>query len=106
MCYYFYFFIKANKGEETGVYYIDSTSIKVCHIKREKQNKVFKKIATKSKTSKEWFYGFKLHLITNEKGEIISFYFFSGSSFFRAHFSSTSVLFGITHSKIPYIKYY
>ena len=72
--FYFYFFIKANRGEETGVYYIDSTSIKVCHIKREKQNKVFKKIATKSKTSKEWFYGFKLHLITNEKGEIISFY--------------------------------
>ena len=72
--FYFYFFIKTNRGEETGIYYIDSTSIKVCHIKREKQNKVFRKIATKSKTSKEWFYGFKLHLITNEKGEIISFY--------------------------------
>jgi len=72
--FYFYFFIQANKGKETGIYYIDSTSIKVCHIKREKQNKVFKGIAQKSKTSKGWFYGFKLHLVTNEQGEIISFY--------------------------------
>jgi len=37
-----YFFIKSNKGEKTEIYYIDSTSIEVCHIKREKQNKVFK----------------------------------------------------------------
>jgi len=68
--FYFYFFIQANK-DKTGIYYIDSISIKVCHIKREKQNKVFKGIVQKSKTSKGWFYGFKLHLITNEQGEII-----------------------------------
>lgn len=71
---YLYFFIHSNKGEKTGIYYIDSTSLEVCHIKREKQNRVFKGLACKSKTSKGWFFGFKLHLVTNEKGEIISFY--------------------------------
>lgn len=68
-------FLKLNLGTKTGIYFIDSTPIEVCHIKREKQNKVFKGIAKKSKTTKGWFFGLKLHLIINQYGEIISFYF-------------------------------
>ena len=66
-------FIFHNSGEKTGIYFVDSTSIEVCHSKREKSNKVFGKTASKGKTTKGWFYGFKLHLIINDKGEIMSF---------------------------------
>ena len=38
-----------------------------------KRNKVFKGFAKVGKTSIGWFYGFKLHIIINEKGEILSF---------------------------------
>jgi hypothetical protein len=65
-------FLNGIKGEETGIYYVDSTSIKVCHIKREKRHKVFKGLATKGKSSMGWFFGFKLHLVINNLGEIMA----------------------------------
>lgn len=60
-------------GKCSGISYIDSTPIRVCHIKREKQHKVFKGFAQKGQCSLGWFYGFKLHLIINDKGEILDF---------------------------------
>ena len=60
-------------GKCTGISFIDSTSIRVCHIKREYSNKTFKGIATKGKTSIGWFFGFKLHIVINDKGEILDF---------------------------------
>lgn len=60
-------------GTCTGVSFIDSTPVRVCHIKREKQHKVFKNMATKGQCSIGWFFGFKLHLIINDKGEILDF---------------------------------
>jgi len=60
-------------GECTGISFIDSTTLKVCHYKREKQHKVFKGIAKKSSGTMGWFYGFKLHLVCNDKGDIIEF---------------------------------
>ena len=60
-------------GKCNGISYIDSTPIRVCHIKREKQHKVFKGLAQKGQCSLGWFYGFKLHLIINDKGEILDF---------------------------------
>jgi len=62
-----------SKGKITGISFIDSTVIKVCHIKRSYANKVFKGIATKGKSTTGWFFGLKLHLIVNEKGEILAF---------------------------------
>ena len=35
-------------GKCSGISFIDSTALKVCHYKREKQNKVFQGIAEKS----------------------------------------------------------
>lgn len=67
------FLIQLFRGEETGIYFIDSTVIKVCHIKREKQNKVFKGLAKKSKSTMGWYFGFKLHLVINDKGEMMAF---------------------------------
>jgi len=66
-------------GECTGISFIDSTTLKVCHIKREKQNKVFLGSATKGKSTIGWFFGFKLHIIINDKGEILSFVITQGN---------------------------
>jgi hypothetical protein len=66
-------------GKCTGISFIDSTALKVCHIKREHSNKVFDGIATKGKTSMCWFFGFKLHIIINDKGEILSFVITQGN---------------------------
>lgn len=66
-------------GKCTGISFIDSTPIRVCHIKREKQNKVFKGFAEKGQCSMGWFYGFKLHIVINDKGEILDFLFTQGN---------------------------
>ena len=66
-------------GKSRGINYIDSTLLRVCHIKREKQHKVFKNVATKGKSTMGWFFGFKLHLIINDKGELLSFYLTKGN---------------------------
>ncbi len=60
-------------GKCTGISFIDSTPLRSCHIKREKQHKTFKGIAQKGQCSIGWFYGFKLHLIINDKGEVLDF---------------------------------
>lgn len=61
------------KKEHTGIYFVDSTPIEVCHIKRMHSNKVFSGLAKKSKTTKGWFFGFKLHIVANDKGDLMSF---------------------------------
>lgn len=66
-------------GTCTGISFIDSTPIRVCHIRREKQHKVFKDIAAKGQCSMGWFYGFKLHIVINDKGEILDFLFTQGN---------------------------
>lgn len=58
-------------GKCTGISIIDSTPLVSCHIKREKQHKTMKGWAAKGKCTMGWFYGFKLHLVINDKGEII-----------------------------------
>jgi len=60
-------------GECTGISFIDSTPIRACKNKRINQNKVFKDIATVGKSTMGWFYGFKLHIIVNDKGELLDF---------------------------------
>ena len=59
-------------GEETGTYFIDATAIKACHNKRQYRNKTFAGLAKQGKSSMGFFYGFKLHLVINEKGEFIA----------------------------------
>jgi hypothetical protein len=67
------------RGECTGISFIDSTVLRVCHNKRIRRNKVFKDIAKVGKSTVGWFFGFKLHLIINDKGEILSFYLSQGN---------------------------
>ena len=60
-------------GDSTGISFVDSTPIRVCKPKRIRNNKVFKGIATTGKSTMGWFHGFKLHIIINDKGEILNF---------------------------------
>lgn len=60
-------------GHCTGVSYADSTMIPVCHNVRRYMNKVFKGIAKDGKGTMGWCHGFKLHLVCNDRGEIITF---------------------------------
>lgn len=57
-------------SKQTGIAFVDATSINVCHNKRISRNKVFEGLAKLGKTTKGWFYGFKLHVVINENGEI------------------------------------
>ena len=67
------------RGECTGISFIDSTVLRVCHNKRISRNKTFKGFAEVSKSTMGWFFGFKLHLIINDKGEILSFFLSKGN---------------------------
>lgn len=58
---------------------IDSTCIPVCAIHRERDHQRFKDIAAKAKSSLGWFYGFKLHLLTDLEGSIINFLLTKGN---------------------------
>jgi len=64
---------KLRQGKCTGISFIDSTPLKVCHNRRIYSHKVFKICAARGKNSTGWFYGFKLHLVINDRGEICSF---------------------------------
>lgn len=75
----FTLFLKHKMGKCTGISFIDSTTLKVCRNQRIHSHKVFRNFAERGKSSMGWFYGFKLHLVCNEKGELISFYLTKGN---------------------------
>lgn len=59
------------KGRCDGISIVDATSLVVCDNKRIHRHRVFKDHAERGKTSMGWFYGFKLHVIINSKGELL-----------------------------------
>jgi hypothetical protein len=66
-------YLNTRKGSVTGISFIDATKIPICHNARAKRNKVFQGFANWGKSSLGWFFGFKLHLIINERGELLAF---------------------------------
>jgi hypothetical protein len=66
------FFLASRRGDKTGIYYIDSTPLVVCHNRRIARHKVFDGLAARGKTSTGWFFGFKLHLVFNHQREIVA----------------------------------
>lgn len=64
-------YIETRMGECRGIAFIDSTALRVCHNRRIAAHRVFRGVAQRGKTSVGWFYGFKLHLVINERGELL-----------------------------------
>jgi len=64
-------YLQTRKGKCSGISFIDSTSLKVCHNRRIHAHKVFEGCARRGKTSVDWFFGFKLHLVINDCGELL-----------------------------------
>jgi hypothetical protein len=67
-------------SQTQGVAFVDSTKLEVCENPRIAQHIVFANIAQRGKTSIGWFYGFKLHIVINHSGEILSFCITTGNT--------------------------
>ena len=72
-------YLKTRFGECTGIAFVDSTPLAVCHNRRIDRHKVFADLAARGKTTMGWFYGFKLHLIVNDKGELLAVHLTAGN---------------------------
>jgi hypothetical protein len=72
-------FAKFLNSECTGASFIDSTKLAVCNNRRIYSHKVFKGLADRGKTSMGWFFGFKLHIVTDEYGNVVDFTLSSGN---------------------------
>jgi Transposase DDE domain len=64
-------YVQTRKGSVTGLPFIDSLPIRVCHNRRIHSHQVFAGLAQRGKGSMGWFYGFKLHLVIHEQGELL-----------------------------------
>ena len=65
-------YLQSCYGACTGISFIDSTSLEVCNPRRINQHRVFATDARRGKSSMGWFYGFKLHLAVNDRGELLA----------------------------------
>jgi transposase len=65
-------YLRSCFGKCSGISFMDSTPLKVCHNRRIPQHKVFEGFAARGKTSVDWFFGFKLHLVVNDRGELLN----------------------------------
>lgn len=63
-----------------GIAFIDATPLKVCENLRIPRHHTFRKAAGRGKSSTGWFYGFKLHLVVDDCGNILSFAVTSGNT--------------------------
>ena len=67
------------RGTCSGISFVDATTLKVCQNLRIPRHKVFLGSAGRGQTSIGWFYGFKLHLMINDRGEILTCYVSAGN---------------------------
>jgi hypothetical protein len=65
-------FLLSRMGRRTGIYYIDSTPLAVCHNRRIGRHQVFADLAARGKSSIGWFVGVKLHLVFNHERQIVA----------------------------------
>ena len=68
-------YLYSRLGVCSGISFVDSTPMPVCHNRRISRHRVFKGTAERAKNSMGWFYGFKLHLVISDTGALLSFCF-------------------------------
>ena len=86
------FLKKCLMGRCTGISFVDSTALRVCRNQRIHLHRVFRGLAQRGQCSMGWFYGFKLHLVCNEKGELLSFMLTPGNVDDREPLKSSAFL--------------
>jgi hypothetical protein len=97
-------FAQLRSGKRTGIYYIDSSCLPVCHLKRSGRHRAFKEIAQYGRTSVAWFFGLKLHIVINDKAELIAFKITPGNhSDLKAGKTLLSTLTGLAFGDKGYI---
>jgi hypothetical protein len=65
-------YLQTRKGHSQGIAFIDSTLLAVCHPKRSGRHQVFAGLARWGRSSMGWCYGFKLHLLINDVGDLLA----------------------------------
>ena len=71
--------LQNQRNNESHVHFIDSTPVSTCLNRRIFNHRVTKDFATRGKSTKGWFYGFKLHGVCSEKGALEAVAFTSGN---------------------------
>jgi len=72
-------YLHTRRGRCTGIAFVDATTLAVCHNLRIPQHRVFRDCARRGQSSMGWFYGFKLHLVINDRGELLGCYLTPGN---------------------------
>ena len=65
-------YLVSRYGQCTSISFIDSTPIAVCHNRRIRSHRVFEGVAKRGRSSLNWLFGFKLHTIINNQGELLA----------------------------------
>jgi hypothetical protein len=72
-------YLNSRLGETRGIAFIDSLPLRVCHNRRIASHKVFAGLARRGRNSVDWFYGFKLHFVVNDTGDLLAVRFTPGN---------------------------
>lgn len=72
-------YLQTQLGPVTGISFVDATPLPVCHNRRIERHSVFAGLAARGKTSMGWFFGFKLHLVVSDQGQLLAFYLTPGN---------------------------
>ncbi len=72
-------YLRSCFGKCSGISFRDSTSLKACHNRQIGQHKVFENLAARGKTAVDWFFGFKLHLVVNDRGKLLDIMLIPGN---------------------------
>jgi len=76
--------LRYNRLNPHLVKHIDSTDIPVCSARKAKYHQTMQALSDWGKTGKGWFYGLKLHIISDLEGRLLSLKFTRGNTDDRA----------------------
>jgi hypothetical protein len=72
-------YLETRLGRTRGIAFVDSLPLPVCHNRRIYSHQVFAGMAQRGKSSVDWFYGFKLHFVINDEGDLLALRFTPGN---------------------------